>query len=103
MSEMSDLGVELRYGIPPFQFVLPPGWATHRLTKRGVGIGGIPDARCRLPRRAPEAHRAMGFGVDAPGGAPRRMPRTTDRMPVEVVKTSRSHPRRGAGSPVPAP
>lgn len=26
MGAMNDLGVEMRFGIPPFRFVLPPGW-----------------------------------------------------------------------------
>lgn len=35
MSEMNDLGVEFRYGIPPFRFVLPPGWLQHVPTNAG--------------------------------------------------------------------
>ena len=35
MNEMNDLGVELRYGIPPFRFLLPPGWVTHLPTNAG--------------------------------------------------------------------
>lgn len=29
MSEMNDLGVEFRFGIPAFRLILPAGWATH--------------------------------------------------------------------------
>ena len=29
MGTMNDLGVELRFGIPAFRFVLPPGWVQH--------------------------------------------------------------------------
>jgi hypothetical protein len=32
---MSDLGVEFRYGIPPFRFVLPPGWVRRMPTSAG--------------------------------------------------------------------
>lgn len=35
MSEMNDLGVELRYGIPAFRLVLPPGWVAHLPTNSG--------------------------------------------------------------------
>ncbi len=32
---MNDLGIEFRYGIPPFRFILPPGWVQHRPTNAG--------------------------------------------------------------------
>lgn len=35
MNEMNDLGVEFRYGIPPFRLLVPGGWATHRPTNAG--------------------------------------------------------------------
>jgi len=32
MGKMNDLGVEMRFGIPPFRFMLPPGWVEHAPT-----------------------------------------------------------------------